>query len=152
MRSPPCVLRKQSDQGSFHRTESSAHTPNGLKVHMGKPRLLSAWQRKSKIPEASRIRRVFLSPGLSAVWAPQILLETKRPTVHFGTPWASGTCADGGGGGSRTPVREHSTQSVYRFRSGTDFTTLLAPDRAQGSNPAGTDLVETPGRRQAPPA
>ena len=78
--------------------------------------------------------------------------EKKRPTVHFGTPWASGTCADGGGGGSRTPVREHSTQSVYRFRSGTNFTTLLAPDRAQSSNPAGTDLVETPGRRQAPPA
>ena len=36
----------------------------------------------------------------------------------------------GGGGGNRTRVREDSTQSLYRFRSGLEFNALLAPDRA----------------------
>ena len=59
---------------------------------------------------------------------------------------------DGGGGGNRTPVREHSTRSIYRFSSGIDFTTLLAPEQAQRSNLAGNLLAENPGELRSPPA
>lgn len=73
-------------------------------------------------------------------------------TAFFGLTWTVKKVYNGGGGGNRTPVREHSTRSIYRFSSGIDFTTLLAPEQAQRSNLAGNLLAENPGELRSPPA
>ena len=41
----------------------------------------------------------------------------------------------GGGGGNRTPVREHSTQSFYRFRLGLNLISDVAPNQAVCDQP-----------------
>lgn len=62
----------------------------------------------------------------------------------FETLWAFLKKTDGGGGGNRTPVREYSTRSIYRLRSGINLAALVAPDRAQGDKPAGDISRKTP--------
>ena len=83
-------------------------------------------------------------------------LETRgkrKPVTPENDPRETGlSFLNGGGGGNRTPVREHSTRSIYRFSSGIDFTTLLAPEQAQRSNLAGNLLAENPGELRSPPA
>ena len=60
--------------------------------------------------------------------------------------------SSGGGGGSRTPVRESSTRSVYRFRSGTYLALPVAPDRARQNQTAGNLLATIPGSHRTSPA
>ena len=80
-------------------------------------------------------------------------MSTKaKPRKAFETLRDFGNHCFGGGGGNRTPVREHSTRSIYRFSSGIDFTTLLAPERAQRSNLAGNLLAKNPGENRPSPA
>lgn len=50
----------------------------------------------------------------------------------------------GGGGGNRTPVREHSTRSIYRLRSGLYLAVSVAPDQARYDKPAGNISRKTP--------
>ena len=73
-------------------------------------------------------------------------------TAFFGLTWTVKKVYNGGGGGSRTPVREHSTRSIYRLRSSMAFTVLMAPDQAQDGNPAGNLLAEDPGGHRSLPA
>ena len=56
-------------------------------------------------------------------------LKAKSRAV-FGTVRDLLKKCDGGGGGNRTPVREHSTQSFYRFRSGLNLISDIAPNQA----------------------
>ena len=83
-------------------------------------------------------------------------LETKgkrKPVTPENDPRETGlSFLNGGGGGSRTPVREHSTRSIYRLRSSMAFTVLMAPDQAQDGNPAGNLLAEDPGGHRSLPA
>ena len=79
-------------------------------------------------------------------------MSTKaKPRKAFGTLRDFGNHCFGGGGGNRTPVREHSTRSIYRFRSSMYFTALIAPDQAQRSNPASKLLAKNPGESRFSP-
>lgn len=82
--------------------------------------------------------------------------QTKRPELlflnGFWPSWVFVRPSNGGGGGSRTPVREHSARSVYRRRSGLALTASVAPDQARRGESAGDNLTENPGEHQFPPA
>ena len=83
-------------------------------------------------------------------------LETRgkrKPVTPENDPRETGlSFLNGGGGGNRTPVREYSTRSIYRLRSGLNLAALVAPDQAQRGKPAGAILTENPGERRFPPA
>ncbi len=65
-------------------------------------------------------------------------------SLTFGiSPALAGQFA-GGGGGNRTPVREHSTRSIYRLRSGLYLVVSVAPDQARYNKPAGNISRKTP--------
>ena len=75
------------------------------------------------------------------------------PTGPDGTPWDLPKLASGGGGGSRTPVRERSAQSVYRFSPGTfsprttppDGRPSVSPPKLLACVPAGADACQPDG-------
>ena len=75
-----------------------------------------------------------------------VIRQSKQPAASWDTPRAVRKWLAGGGGGSRTPVREYSTRSVYRHRSGMILVLPVAPDRARQNQPAGALLAITPGR------
>src|SRR5699024_477070 len=74
-------------------------------------------------------------------------------TRYFGLFCPSLDWINGGGGGSRTPVRERSAQSVYRFSPGTfsprttppDGRPSVSPPKLLACVPAGADACQPDG-------